>query len=246
MPADLFTRIDLGTAVLIIFALCAGFVLLRGVLRMAVGTLIIGGSLALAWFVWRDAPLWLFGATGRAPAWAAPALAAATFLLAWWVFSRIVRFVFHPGDGGRPSSFAGFLGRLVFSLLPTSLLGIAAAAVFQHDTPRPAGQAAGTAPTLLASLTAWLDAAIPREWLGKLDPLANQARVELAEKITRQAASPRAAVIDPQTGKPIPRAVIVEDPELQNLAREGKFNTLLRHPSLTKALADPRIRNLLR
>jgi len=53
-------------------------------------------------------------------------------------------------------------------------------------------------------------------------------------------------VIDPKTGKPIPRAIIVDDPELQGLAREGKFGSLLRHPMLTKALNDPQLKAFLK
>ena len=51
--------------------------------------------------------------------------------------------------------------------------------------------------------------------------------------------------MNPRTGEPIPRAIIVDEPVLQKLAREGKFDTLLRHPLLTKALADPKIQKLL-
>jgi hypothetical protein len=38
----------------------------------------------------------------------------------------------------------------------------------------------------------------------------------------------------------------VDDPELQKLARQGKFGTLLRHPLLTKALEDPKLQALLK
>jgi hypothetical protein len=52
-------------------------------------------------------------------------------------------------------------------------------------------------------------------------------------------------VTDPQTGRPYPRAIIVDDPELMDLAREGRFSTLLRHPLLSEALKDPMIRQAL-
>ena len=42
---------------------------------------------------------------------------------------------------------------------------------------------------------------------------------------------------DPATGKPIPRAIVVDDPELTGLARKGRYGDLLRHPVLTKHTA---------
>ena len=90
-----------------------------------------------------------------------------------------------------------------------------------------------------------IEAEIPESWLKTLDPLTEPSRLVLAKLITDQADSPLKPVINPQTGQPIPRAVIVSDPELQNLAREGNYGTLLRHPLLTKALADPQVKKLL-
>lgn len=247
MP-DSLPQINLGTAVLIIFALCAGFVLLRGMLRMVIGTLVIGGSAVFGWWVWKNSPVWWFEATGKSPDWGPPALAAITFLASWWLLGKMIRFFVRPGDSKKPTSLVGTLGRLVFALIPTSLLALVVAVFFHHGA-SPAGNgkpsAGSTPPTMMGRLSDWLDQTIPREWLESLDPLANHNRVELAKAITVQVQAPRAIVIDPKTGKPIPRAIIVQDPELQNLAREGKFSTLLHHPNLTKALADPKIQKFL-
>lgn len=245
MAFDSLPQINLGIAVLVIFALCAGFVLLRGMVRMVIGIIVLGGSAALGWLVWRDAPVWLFEATGKSPAWAAPALAVTTFFACWWMLRRMIGFFVNPGNAsGKPSSFGGALIRLVFALVPTSALAVAAAVAFHHSSPAPnAGKSGDT--SAMARLSAWLNDTIPREWLESLDPLANRARVELAKAITLQSQAPRATVVDPKTGKPIPRAVIVQYPELQTLAREGKFRALLNHPNLSKALADPRIQKSL-
>ena len=91
-----------------------------------------------------------------------------------------------------------------------------------------------------------IEDALPESWIRTLDPLAQHNRLTLAKLIATQSESRLNPVINPQTGKPIPRAIIVDDPDLQNLAREGKFSTLLRHPLLTEALADPKIQKLLR
>ena len=100
--------------------------------------------------------------------------------------------------------------------------------------------------TLSQNLKISVEKSIPPAWLKLIDPLADPSRLALAKIITEQAQPPRAPVIDPLTGKPIPRAIIVNDPELQNLAREGRFATLLRSPLLTKALNDPKVQAFLK
>jgi len=81
--------------------------------------------------------------------------------------------------------------------------------------------------------------------MDKMDPLTSQQRLRLAKMIAANTDKPLEPVIDPDTGKPIPRAIIVDSPELESLAREGRFSTLLRHPLLTKLLADPEVRENL-
>lgn len=39
--------------------------------------------------------------------------------------------------------------------------------------------------------------------------------------------------------------IIVEDAELEKLARERKFGTLLRHPVITDAIENPEVRKLV-
>ena len=78
-----------------------------------------------------------------------------------------------------------------------------------------------------------------------LDPMASEPRLRLAKMIAAGSAKPLEPVINPETGRPYPRAIIVDDPELLNLARDGRFSTLLRHPLLSEALKDPLIRQAL-
>ncbi len=80
------------------------------------------------------------------------------------------------------------------------------------------------------------------EWL---DPLASDPRVELVKMIAAGEDRRLEPVIDPETGQPYPRAFVIDDPELQTMAREGRFSTLLRHPSVSAALEDPKIREVL-
>ncbi|NQW99362.1 hypothetical protein HQ447_01795, partial [bacterium] len=149
-------------------------------------------------------------------------------------------------------SFAGALGRLVLAVVPTLLIGVIVATIARHSAAVAdvrASTAGGGKPVVESfsqRLTTAVQAALPEKWLGLLDPLADSSRLALAKLIAAQSEAPLKPVINPQTGKPIPRAVIVADPALQKLAREGNFDTLLRHPLLTQALADPKIQKLLR
>ena len=78
-----------------------------------------------------------------------------------------------------------------------------------------------------------------------LDPLTTEPRLQLAKMIAASQNKPLEPVIDPETGRPYPRAIIVDDPELLDLARKGRFSTLLRHPLLSEALKDPLIRQAI-
>jgi hypothetical protein len=81
--------------------------------------------------------------------------------------------------------------------------------------------------------------------MDQLDPLTAQPRLQLAKMIAASPDKPLKPIIDPKTGRPYPRAIIVDDPELLDLAKQGRFSTLLRHPLLSEALKDPLIRQAL-
>ncbi|MES2476021.1 MAG: hypothetical protein V4640_09585 [Verrucomicrobiota bacterium] len=252
MPPDSFPEISLGTAALAIFLFCAGFVLLRGATRLLVGTVVLAASLWAGFEVWQSAPSLLHGWNIKPQPWLINALVGATFLLTFFLLRKITRTIANPlrkeGSGSRTVLGTGL--RLVLSLIPTSLIWLVGAAAIHHfgSVAELRDHTASTekSPThdFLLKLHSAVASAIPASWLAKLDPSASPDRVKLAKLITTQSAHPPAT--DPVTGKPIPRARIVEDPDLQNLAREGNFSTLLRHPALTKALQDPKIQNLLR
>jgi hypothetical protein len=81
--------------------------------------------------------------------------------------------------------------------------------------------------------------------MDKLDPLATQSRVELAKMIADSSKDSVQPEIDPKTGEPIPRVLIVDHPELISLAKKGRFSTLLRHPLLSDAINDPAVKKAL-
>lgn len=254
MPPDSIPEISLGTAALVIFAICAGFVLLRGATRLIVGTMVLAASLWVGFAVWQAAPEFLNGWLGKSQPWLINTLAGAAFLLSFLILRKIANAIANPflkgGASSRPRTLLGTSFRLLLCLIPTSLIWLVGAAVIHHGGSiaelRDASAGSAEKPDdLLVKLKSVVESAIPADWLAKLDPSTSPDRVKLAKLITTDSERDRKPAIDPSTGTAIPRARIVEDPDLQILARQGNFSTLLRHPALTKALADPKIQQLL-
>ncbi|NQX01303.1 hypothetical protein HQ447_11655, partial [bacterium] len=109
-PASL-PQLSLGSAALIIFALCAGFVLLRGMTRMLVGTVVLGASAWIGFRVWQLAPAWSVDWTGKSLPWINNGLPVAAFLVSFlvirWVINAMVRPFSNPSEKSLPRSFAG-------------------------------------------------------------------------------------------------------------------------------------------
>ena len=261
MSPDSIPQISLGTAALIIFLVCAGFVMLRGMTRMIVGTIVLALSTWLGFMVWQKAPTLSFEWFGRSIGLITTGLPIVTFLVSFFLIRKIAKAVARPF--GKPqeaekkssSPIIRVALRLLLALIPASLICLIGATLVHHTgsiaevsafSEKSLGIGGPTPAKYSQRLKSSIDAALPESWLRALDPLADPSRLALAKVITAQTGSPLEPVIDPRTGKPIPRAIIVEDPELQNLAREGKFGTLLRHPLLTKALNDPTLKALLK
>ena len=255
MSPDSIPQISLGTAALVIFVACAGFVMLRGLARMLVGTVVLALSAWIGFVVWREAPAMSLHYFGRTDAWLTNGLPIAAFLVSFALLRWIAKSVARPfGKKEHEAETSGspvvrMAVRLLLALIPTAIIWIIGATLVHHTgsiaelsayAEEELGIHEPTPAKFSQRLKQSVEAALPESWLRKLDPLADPARMELAKEITARASAPRAPVIDPATGKPIPRAIIVEDPELQNLAREGKFGTLLRHPLLGKWLENPK------
>jgi uncharacterized membrane protein required for colicin V production len=259
LSLDSLPQLSLGTAALIIFAVCAGFALLRGMTRMLVGTAVLGLSVWIGYRVWEIAPVLSVEWTGKSLGWINNGLPVAAFLGSFLVIRLIANTVARPfskpSGNSMPRTLTATVLRLVLALIPTSLIFVIIAALVQHfaaiadvrASSEKSGEMAKPNPDSFSHrLKSAIEAKLPESWLGMLDPFSDPSRVALAKLIAAQSESPLQPAIDPQTGKPIPRAIIVNDPALQKLAREGKFDTLLRHPLLTKALNDPKIQQLLR
>jgi hypothetical protein len=261
MSPDSIPQISLGTAALVIFLVCAGFVMLRGMTRMIVGTVVLALSAWIGFLVWQNAPALSVQWFGTSIGFITTGLPITAFLTSFFLIRKIAKAIARPfgkppGQETKPSSPVITLAfRLLLALIPTALVWLIGATFIHHTgsiaevrafAEKSLGINDPTPAKFTHHLKSAIEAALPASWLRALDPLADPARLALAKVITAQADSPLAPVIDPRTGKPIPRAIIVEDSELQNLAREGKFGTLLRHPLLSKALNDPSVQALLK
>ncbi|MES2438836.1 MAG: hypothetical protein V4584_07210 [Verrucomicrobiota bacterium] len=259
MSPDSIPQLSLGTAALIIFAVCAGFVLLRGMTRMVVGTVVLSLSAWIGFRVWQQAPTLSIDWTGKSMPWIVNGLPVLAFVISFFLIRKIAKTISRPfgksDDEEKPRSIIRTAFRLLLALIPTSLIWLVGATLVHHTgaiaevraySEKSNGSHESTPDGFVQRLKSSIEAALPESWIAALDPLAQPSRLNLAKLIASHSDSPLTPVIDPRTGKPIPRAIIVDDPDLQNLAREGKFGTLLRHPLLTKALADPKLQKLLR
>jgi hypothetical protein len=261
MNPDSIPQLSLGTAALIIFLVCAGFVMLRGMTRMIVGTVVLAISAWIGFIVWQKAPTLSVEWFGKSIGFITTGLPIAAFLVSYYLLRKIATAIARPfggssHDGKPPSSpIIRLAFRLLLALIPTSLILLIGAVLIHHTGSIAEVRAVSEknpgdpepAPALLSQrLKSSIENALPASWLKALDPLAEPSRLALAKAIAAQSDTPPKPFIDPRTGEAFPRAIIVDDPELQNLAREGKFGTLLRHPLLTQALSDPKVQALLK
>ncbi len=256
-------EISLGTAAIIIFVVCAFYVIVRGMLRMMVGTLVIAASAWLGFHGWQIAPelsLEWFDTLSPVVLYGLPA---AVFILSFLVLRLVLVTLTRPftnrSDEFREDrfSFRRMMFRLPLLLIPSGLLFVIGAVIVHHlgsleeirtvAAKMPVDDEIPGEPTYLGRLKESVARTLPASWLARLDPLTEPDRLNLAKLIAAQESTSRDGshlepVIDPATGRPIPRAIIVEDPALQDLARDGSYGTLLRHPGIKQALEDPEIR----
>jgi hypothetical protein len=213
----------------------------------------------IGFLVWQKAPAFSIEWFGKSVGIIATGMPITAFLMSFFLIRKIVKTVASPfgkkPGTESPGSIISLALRLLLALIPTSLICLIGATFIHHAgsiaeirafSEKSLGIEGATPAKFSQNLKQSVEHALPESWLRFLDPMGDPSRLSLAKLVTAQADSPLEPVIDPLTGKPIPRAVVVEDPELLTLAREGKFGTLLRHPLLTKALEDPRIRKLIK
>lgn len=245
---DSLPEISLGTAALIIFGCCVGYMLLRGIARTIVNAASLTFSTWVGFRIWQQTPSLAVTSLSEAPEFVLTGLPVAAFLVTLFLLRKVIGCFLSPApplsEDVAPRTGGQLFFRLLITLIPAALLFLIAATFIHH-----AGSVAeirdSTNPGWAGKMKKSLTADIPPGMMDWLDPMASEPRVRLAKMIAAGSAKPLEPVINPETGLPYPRAIIVDDPELVDLVREGRFSTILRHPLLSEALKDPKIRNSL-
>ncbi|MEI8039210.1 MAG: hypothetical protein WCJ14_12545, partial [Verrucomicrobiota bacterium] len=128
--------INLTTVALAIFVVCAGFVLLRGAIKIFLGCLVLGASAWVGFRMWNLAPELIHATFGAHLQWLATALPIAAFLITFLIGRILVNFLaspFQPADGQRPPlTLARLLGAALFTLIPTALVITLLAVLIYH------------------------------------------------------------------------------------------------------------------
>lgn len=256
MSIDSIPHLSLGTSILLIFAVCVALVLLRGMARILTGTAIFAASGWAGLTIWHITPELSQKLLGKPIDALLIALPIIAFAATFWFLIKALQFVLTPFDALRSDDKpkTSLITSLIVAIIPTAVLFLLVASLFHHFgtieeirtfAATPDSDKPNRVRLYLRSCQTSLDTILPAPLLRKLDPATDPERVRTAKLVALRSAKPPAPVIDPATGLPYPRAIIVDDPALQNLAREGKFGSLLRHPVLTKATQDPTVRKLL-
>lgn len=250
---DNLPEISLGTAALIIFGICAIYMFLRGILRTIVNAACLTLSAWVGFRIWQQAPSLAIEWTGKPSELIATGLPLLAGLASFFVLRKLLRLIHTPAkapvESIKESNPRTLFAKLALALIPTTLLWLTAATFLHHVSAvaeirnsAELGAVAPDAKNLAGRLKNSLSVAVPEDLMDWLDPLTTEPRLRLAKMIAASGDKPLDRVVNPETGKPYPRAIIVNDPELIHLAEEGRFSTLLRHPLLSEALKDPMIR----
>ena len=253
-------QISLGTAAVLIFAGCLTYVLLRGVGKLMVGTAILAVSVYLGFLTWQKSPEISLAVFNKSAGIITTGLPIVVFVGSFILLRLALKWVANPfGNEDKDSSMKDRRGLsklrililLGFALIPTMLVMLIAMGAIHHtasihDLRQQVDPQDHPDKTYMQQLKGSIEAMVPQSVLNAIDPFAERSRLALAKWVSRHTkeSEPEPA-IDPETGKIIPRAIIVEDAELEKLAREQKFGTLLRHPAITRALENPDIRKLV-
>ncbi len=252
-------QISLGTAALLIFALFLTYVLLRGIARLMVGTAMLAASALLAYVNWLKAPEISIAVFNKSVGVITTGLPIAVFVGSFIILRIALRWVANPfgSDKKQPAkdprglSKLRILSLLGFALIPTLMVLMIIAGILHHtasvhDLRQEIDPEGNPNPSYAQQLKSSVEAVLPENLINLIDPYARQSRINLAKLVSRQQKqSSLEPVTNLDTGKVIPRAIIVEDAELERLAREQKFGALLRHPALTRALENPQVRKLV-
>lgn len=251
--------ISLGTAALLIFGAIASLAVLRGLLRILWGSLVVCLAGMAAFVSWQNAPAWGRAVSGSEIAWLPWVLPAVSFLVTLLALRALGRFVVKPL--GSPNEETAEKNRrspirwavtLLLSLIPTALLWFTGATFLRHFgsvaeiqtyVNEVARQPDSSKAGFLVKLKEDVEQAFPSTWFELVDPLADEARVKLAKLISVADEPPPKAI--PVLEVPAIQQLILNDEELRDLARRGRYAEILRDPRLDRALENEDLRDVL-
>ena len=131
---DTLPEISLGTAALIIFGLCAGYMFIRGLARTIVNVACLTLSAWVGFRVWQQAPSLAIDWFNKPSELVATGLPIVAFLATLIVLRRIVGFFRAPipksSEDVAPKSSGQLVFRLIITVIPTALLCLTAATMF--------------------------------------------------------------------------------------------------------------------
>lgn len=260
MLAEAIPHLSLGSAILIIFLICAAFIILRGIFRVVIASIILTFSTWITFIVWQYSPSLSVAWFDKSMDLVTTGLPIITFIVVLLGLRYGIKFLLKPlGSDNKetpkrkPLTTSRVAFTLIFSLLPTSILFIVVMAMLHHH---------GTVAELkhfankeseethfekfTRNFKNSVEQVVPEPVMLALDPLADKSRVALAKVITHQSEPQMALIVDPETNEPIPRAIIVEDAEVNHLVEKRHFSTLLRHPVITDTLKKPEVQEFIR
>ncbi|WP_367873182.1 hypothetical protein [Luteolibacter sp. Populi] len=251
LELDTIPQISLGTAAFLIFAACGILAVIRGFLRLLTGSLVLCASGFVAYVVWRRLP----ALGGESMPWLSIAVPVVAGLGVFLLLRSVLRFArapFSRSDGGDAPrrSWGRRAWTLLFSLVPTSVLLTGGAAAVRNfgsvaEIRRFVdGSKAEDHSVFIAELKGALDKALPMDWMERIDPLADEARVTLAKLIALGGAGPPPKAV-PVMEEPEIRQLVAHDPELRKLAKQGRYADILRDPRLDHVMADPDLKRML-
>lgn len=252
LDLDTIPQVSLGTAALLISGACALLVIVRGLFRILLGSLVLCASGFAAYLTWKNTPLMTQDGSLH---WVSFVPAAVVGLLVLFLLRWAMRFLSKP-FGGKDEVEAGkrsplrWVVTLVLSLVPTSVLlmggatalrSIGSVAEIQKFVD---GNSTTDRSAFFAALKTSIDKFLPEDWFKKIDPLSDEARVTLAKLIALGDSEPPPKAI-PVLDEPQVRALIEHDPQLRALAKARRYADILKDPRLDNVVADPDLRQML-
>ena len=118
MSPDSIPQLSLGTAALIIFVVCAGFVMLRGMTRMIIGTVVLASARGSDFASGRKPrPSRSIGSENPS-AWITTGLPIAAFLVSFFLIRKIAKAVARPF--GKPRTRKRIPARIIGTRLPAA------------------------------------------------------------------------------------------------------------------------------